>query len=207
MSPVDSTNPHQFSYDPVADVAYRTLDFLGYVGYRVGDDGSFWTNLVRGGRAGKGCFSIGAWAQLKPMRKYSPTGRFIRLDVCVGRRSQGGQKGYSAHTLVLLTFVGPCPPGFECCHSPDHDPANNSLVNLRWDTRKANMRDRDLHGRTAHGERGGNAKHSNKLVRQMKAYATNINPLQKRIRAVSERFDVPASTVGKILRGKIRVHG
>jgi len=38
----------------------------------------------------------------------------------------------------------------ECCHL-DGDPENNHLENLRWDTPKANARDRDFHGRTARG--------------------------------------------------------
>jgi len=44
------------------------------------------------------------------------------------------------HHLVLEAFVGPCPAGMECCHFNDV-PADNSLGNLRWDTRAANMAD------------------------------------------------------------------
>lgn len=44
------------------------------------------------------------------------------------------------HRLVLEAFVGPCPPGMECCHYDD-DPTNNSLENLRWDTSHANKLD------------------------------------------------------------------
>lgn len=49
------------------------------------------------------------------------------------------------HALVLTAFVGPCPPGQECCHR-DGDPSNNALSNLRWDTRNENHRDAVRHG-------------------------------------------------------------
>lgn len=49
------------------------------------------------------------------------------------------------HRLVLEAFVGPCPPGLECCHN-DGDRTNNRLENLRWDTRSANQLDAVVHG-------------------------------------------------------------
>lgn len=63
--------------------------------------------------------------------------------------------GYS-HRLVLEAFVGPCPPGMECCHE-DGDHQNNCLSNLRWDTRKNNHADKIRHGRTAKGEKNPQA--------------------------------------------------
>lgn len=50
------------------------------------------------------------------------------------------------HRMVLEAFVGPCPDGAEGCHF-DGDPNNNALSNLRWDTRKKNIRDMLRHGR------------------------------------------------------------
>lgn len=44
--------------------------------------------------------------------------------------------------LVLETFVGPRPDGMFACHHPDSNVLNNKLANLRWDTRRANERDR-----------------------------------------------------------------
>lgn len=62
----------------------------------------------------------------------------------------GGRKLYYAlvHRLVLEAFVGPCPPGMECCHK-DLDRSNEALSNLRWDTRSANTLDAVQH-RTNH---------------------------------------------------------
>lgn len=47
--------------------------------------------------------------------------------------------------LVLETFVGPRPPGADCCHDDDVK-RNNTLPNLRWDTRSANALDRVRNG-------------------------------------------------------------
>ena len=55
------------------------------------------------------------------------------------------------HHLVLKGFVGPQPEGTEACHN-DGDPTNNVAGNLRWDTKSANARDRQLHG-TDHNAR------------------------------------------------------
>ena len=49
------------------------------------------------------------------------------------------------HTVILETFVGPCPPGQEACHR-NGDPSDNRLANLRWDTHAENMRDAVRHG-------------------------------------------------------------
>lgn len=55
----------------------------------------------------------------------------------------------TVHTLVLRAFVGPPPEGMEGCHENDikHD---NRLVNLRWDTRLANILDKIRNGNDRH---------------------------------------------------------
>ena len=59
------------------------------------------------------------------------------------------KKGYPfkffVHTLVLETFVGPCPEGMECRHL-DGNPRNNHIENLCWDTHHNNILDKIKHG-------------------------------------------------------------
>lgn len=55
-------------------------------------------------------------------------------------------KDYRVHCLVLETFVGPRPTGYDGCHWDD-DPANNHLSNLRWATHRDNMLDRVRNGK------------------------------------------------------------
>jgi len=52
----------------------------------------------------------------------------------------GTRRDALIHHLVLESFVGPRPDGMEGCHWND-DPSDNSLGNLRWDTRSANILD------------------------------------------------------------------
>ena len=62
--------------------------------------------------------------------------------------------------LVLEAFIGRCPDGMEACHYDD-DRTNNSLSNLRWDTRANNTHDSYRNGASrerAKGEKQGIAK-------------------------------------------------
>jgi hypothetical protein len=59
---------------------------------------------------------------------------------------RGRKETRYVHHLVLEAFVGPRPPGMECCHEKDIK-ADNRLAALRWDTHLANMRDQVRNGR------------------------------------------------------------
>lgn len=61
------------------------------------------------------------------------------------RGEDGKRKWMKVHKAVLLAFVSLCPPGLEGCHW-DGDRSNNSLSNLRWDTRQYNALDALVHG-------------------------------------------------------------
>jgi len=54
-------------------------------------------------------------------------------------------RSWHVPNLVLAAFVGPCPPGMECCHN-NGIATDNQLTNLRWDTHSANMFDKQSHG-------------------------------------------------------------
>lgn len=144
----------------VADstVSYRELP--EFPGYRVGTDGSVWTKWLSIGKGWRYGFErvLGEWRQLKA--KKNPNGR---LFVCL----YPGRKWRLIHHLVLEAFVGPRPTGFQCCHN-DGDPTNNHLENLRWDTAKNNMKDRDRHGRTRRGEMHCDAKLTETQVREIR---------------------------------------
>lgn len=98
-----------------------------FTNYRVGDDGSVWSNWK------------GDWRPLNP---------------CLGNRGylvvalvspQGAKRQFAVHRLVLEAFVGPCPEGLQCCHG-DGVKTNNRLSNLRWDTPLGNWLDRIAYG-------------------------------------------------------------
>jgi hypothetical protein len=54
-------------------------------------------------------------------------------------------KVLGVHAIVLMSFVGPKPPGMDPCHI-DGKRDNNRLDNLRWGTRSENQRDSLRHG-------------------------------------------------------------
>ena len=55
-------------------------------------------------------------------------------------RSKSCKKVRLVHQLVMEAFFGPRPEGLDTCHR-DNDKTNNSLGNLRYDTRESNLAD------------------------------------------------------------------
>ncbi len=106
-------------------------------------------------------------------------------------------KNIPVHRLVLEAFVGPCPPGLECCHE-DGNSANNATTNLRWDTHQSNVADMVRHGRLAKGEAVKHSKLSAEAVRQMRDEYAAGSASQE---AISRRYGVTQATVSKIVRG------
>jgi hypothetical protein len=121
-----------FDYNPETDVCYRTLDFMGYPGYRVGDDGSVWGS------------ARGQWRRLKPWihKKRGPGRTYLCLDLT----RNGRRHSFLLHRLILEAFVGPRPRGMECRHL-DGNPMNNALFNICWGSHAENTDDSRRLGR------------------------------------------------------------
>lgn len=167
-----------------SSVRYRNLDFLGFPGYRVGDDGSVWTCLNnRWGVSNK-------WRELKQ----SPTNGY--LYVHLNRGSAVSRVIKPVHRLVLIAFVGQCPPRMECCHN-DGNRANNRLSNLRWDTRVGNNADRVIHTGGQYGEQNPSHKLTATDVAAIRAEYAAGGVRQKDIAA---KYGVNRRTVGVIVR-------
>lgn len=62
-----------------------------------------------------------------------------------------------AHRMVAETYLGPCPAGREVSHI-DGDRANNWFVNLKYETRRDNLKRRVTHGTDYRGEKNPAAK-------------------------------------------------
>lgn len=121
------------SLPKVDGVEYRLV--VGFSDYAVGSDGSVWSS--------KRCRQ---WRRMRLV-----VDRLHPYPV-VSLYGDGVKKQFPVHTIVLTAFCGPRPHGMECCHGPNHDPEDNRLSNLRWDTRKANSDDKVTAGRQAKGE-------------------------------------------------------
>jgi len=72
----------------------------------------------------------------------SPIGGYSALGL---RDMSSKVKVCYVHHLVLKAFVGPRPDGHDACHGP-RGSSCNELSNLRWDTRKNNLADRQSCG-------------------------------------------------------------
>lgn len=122
----ESTLPPVRWGDP--GVTYRPVPSVP--GYYAGDDGSIWSLLGR----------------VPVKRKQVRTGRNRDRLVVYVTNDTARKRQYlkQVHHLVLEAFVGPRPPGLECCHN-DGNSMNNKPGNLRWDTHQANMEDLKRH--------------------------------------------------------------
>lgn len=122
---------------------YRRLGFMGFPLHRVGRDGSVWTRSTKRGN------NAGFWTRMKPriLNKNRPDKKpYYRIGLARNKK----RKMFLVHRLVLMAFVGPCPPGMEGCHNDNHS-FNNWVDNLRWDTPIGNQRDRLKHGTSNRG--------------------------------------------------------
>lgn len=77
------------------------------------------------------------------------------------------RKRYGVHQLVLLAFVGPCPPGKYTRHK-NGNRLDNRLTNLEWATPTKNNRDKIKHGTITRGEAVNTAILTERKVRKIK---------------------------------------
>lgn len=136
-------------------VIYKPIK--GYDGYEVGSDGSVVSHRMS--RRIKGSPPV--------ILKQSKARSGLNVGLYLGPKQM---KTFLVHRLVLEAFIGPCPPGMECCHN-DGNYRNNRLDNLRWDTHKSNILDRMRHGKAAAGERHGCAVLTADQVREIRKLA------------------------------------
>jgi len=138
------------------------------------------TRLDKHGRA----FTLRGVLKKAPLRK----GSLYRMVVL---SRDGKPKAKLVHRLVLSAFVGPCPDGMEGCHN-NGDPGDNTLSNLRWDTRSANMQDKHKHGTSI-------AKLTVDEVTQIKTLLGQGKMTQT---AIAKKFGLNDTRVSNIKRGK-----
>lgn len=169
-------------------VEYREIP--GYPGYRIGTDATVWTRKQRG-RWGK---MLDEWRPIKVQVNPTTGYLFVAISGAAGRPG----KPY-VHGLLLEAFIGPRPPGAHGCHN-DGDKLNNTLGNLRWDTRSGNMQDAIRHGTF----RTGTAHHNAKLTTGEVAEIHRLRWSGLTQRAIAERMGVSQSHVSDILLGRRR---
>lgn len=111
----------------------------------------------------------------------------------VSLSKNGVSKQYRVHRLVLMAFKGPPPAGHEGCHN-NSNPNDNRLSNLRWDTGKNNLADRNLNNTAPRGENCGTAKLTWEKVRKIRISDKNRYEL-------AAEYNVTYTCIAYILRG------
>lgn len=166
------------------EVGYRSLDFLGYPHYRVGTDGSVWSDWR------------GHWTRLRP----APDADGYRM---VSLRAAGRKRAwFKVHALVLRSFVGEPPLGHVCRHFPDPNRSNNSLANLSWGTKAANQADRIAHGTDDRGQKSPLAKLRDADVPEIHAaYRAGESTSQ-----IARRYGVHQGSIRRVLCGERYAH-
>lgn len=174
MSDKEVTKPAE--YRPIKD----------FPGYRVGDDGSVWSQRKMGNsRVRMSRF----WHKLNP----TLAGKgYPHIFLCL----DGSVFPKYVHVLVLETFIGPRPKGMECCHN-DGTPTNNRLENLRWDTQTNNNADKVRHGTMLCGELIRGSKLSDSDVRNILACSGKETTI-----TTAKRFKVSRPIISNIQTGK-----
>jgi hypothetical protein len=106
-----------------------------------------------------------------------------------------GRARFQVHRLVLLAFVGPCPPGQQCRHLNGirHDAR---LENLAWGTPLENAADKIRHGTQLYGERCHTAKLTNAQVAEIRKFHRDL------IRALAAEHGVDVTAITRILNGE-----
>jgi hypothetical protein len=170
-----------------APVEYRPIE--GFMGYRVGNDGSVWSCWKRNGRHPR--YLCDDWKRLKP----TPDGDgYLAVPLYCG----GKPYRRKVHLLVLVAFRSERPDGLEGCHD-NGDVTNCCLSNLRWDTHSSNIRDRLRHGTDSRGEKNGNARLKKSMVLAIKAAIAR----GERQADIAAQFQIATSTVSSIKCGRL----
>lgn len=166
----------------------------GFLGYFASDDGEIYSAWNKNSR--------------KP-EPNAPLHKMSRVLVGTGSGSYFAVHLRKAHKqkvlmkvgqLVLMAFVGPRPTGFQMCHGPNGR-FDDSLKNLSWGSPKKNLGDDKRRDRTMQwGERHGNSKLTDEIVRQIRAeYGTRGKGGLTQVQ-LAKKFSLYQGTVSAIIR-------
>lgn len=132
-------------------------------------------------------------AEPRVLRLRTDRTEYVTVDLHRGARRQQAR----VHRLVLLAFVGPCPPGHEAAHR-NGVRSDNRLGNLAWRTRAANAAHKAAHGRGLWGERHPLARLTWAAVRAIhRGHAAGLSN-----RAMARTHGVSRETIRNVVRGR-----
>lgn len=164
----------------------------GFPFYCITTTGIAYTCKARGSRKQNYC---SAWT---PLKQWIGTGGYY----CIGLyRSPDLCERQFIHRLVLLAFVGECPPNQEVRHL-NGIKTDNNLSNLAYGTKRENYLDSVEHGAACIGEKQPLSKLTNDQVREIRILASQ----GVRHKIIGEKFGVSGHYVAKICCREIWKH-
>lgn len=179
-------------------VEFRDVD--GFLGYRVGADGSVWSCVGRQALKGfgSGCKRVltDKWRKLRPI--VSSRG-YLWVNLWLNCK----QKSIRIHQLVAQAFIGPYPSGKQVNHI-DGDKRNNKVTNLEYVTAKENIAHSirtGLRKNFRKGESNPQARFTEQQVREVLSLEGSMAQ-----RAIALRVGIPFKQVNNILRGRTWRH-
>lgn len=168
------------------EILYREVP--GFPGYRVGDDGSVWTQWQRG----RWFKRLADWRQMKtPPDNHG----YPQINL---RDANRRKRHFRLHMLVMLAFRGLTPPDLEIRHL-NCDPLDNRLENLAFGTSLENSADTVRMGRQCKGETRPKAK-----LTWAKVAAIRYRAAQgERQKELAMEYGVSDSVISEIVAGKM----
>lgn len=172
----------------------KTITVKGFPDYLINEFGEVFSIACRANRG-------------RPKNPIKKSQWICRGYKAVSIQNNGKQKKAFVHHLMLESFVGERPDGYQCRHL-DSNPLNNNLSNLKWGTRSENQMDRLLVGRDNRGSKHGMSKLTKEQVIQIKKLGLESNKSVRKIdsggnyKNIAKMFNISPSTVGAIIKGR-----
>ena len=180
------------STTPTDKTPERWLPIPGFPAYDVSDQGrvrSYWRKVRKD--EGRGFDYI---VDSYPQRIMNPAmGSDGYLHITLHQEMKEHQ--LTIHRLVLLAFVGPCPPK-RCCRHLNGVRTFNHLWNLAWGTYSENTLDQITHGTMP--DRKGTKSSGSKLTDNQVLKIRELHAQGHSLSTIGKMFNVSWSTVWKI---------
>lgn len=121
------------------------------------------------------------------------TTNYLSVSLCISAI----EKSFLIHYLVMLTFAGPRPAGYEINHQ-DGDKSNNSFANLEYVTTSQNKYHAFANGLSPKGSAHKNAKLNETAVREIRQLIAEGFAEQQ----IAGRYGVTRNVIWRIKHGK-----
>lgn len=135
------------------------------------------------------------------VRPKAPSGHLVTI---LSRNGKGHP--YYVHHIMLWTFVGPRPQGMESRHL-DGNCLNNTVENLKWDTRSENTKDRMRHfGYIPGGFHRGEKNHNSVITEDQVRYIRQLHSTGKSQSYIARLLRVQIDVIRGVVNGRTWSH-